>query len=43
VEPATQIATAVRDYDIDLVTVVTHGRKGDINASRCVGTTAEEK
>jgi nucleotide-binding universal stress UspA family protein len=27
-EPASQIANAVRDYEIDLVTVVTHGRKG---------------
>src|SRR5215210_1439455 len=27
-EPASEIAKAVRDYDIDLVTVVTHGRKG---------------
>src|SRR5258708_16577421 len=27
-EPAHEIATAVRDYDIHLVTVVTHGRRG---------------
>ncbi len=27
-EPAPEIARAVREYDIDLVTVVTHGRKG---------------
>src|ERR1041384_8719804 len=27
-EPAEEIATAVREYDIDLVTVVTHGRRG---------------
>ena len=27
-EPAPEIARAVRDYKIDLVTVVTHGRKG---------------
>ena len=39
-EPATEIAKAVRDYDIDLVTVVTHGRKG---LSRALwGSTAEE-
>jgi nucleotide-binding universal stress UspA family protein len=39
-EPAPQIARAVRDYDIDLVTVVTHGRKG---LSRALwGSTAEE-
>ena len=39
-EPATEIARAVRDYDIDLVTVVTHGRKG---LSRALwGSTAEE-
>src|SRR4030095_6088741 len=39
-EPAPQIAKAVRDYDIDLVTVVTHGRKG---LSRALwGSTAEE-
>lgn len=39
-EPASEIAKAVRDYDIDLVTVVTHGRKG---LSRALwGSTAEE-
>src|SRR5216117_3028789 len=39
-EPAHEIANAVRDYDIDLVTVVTHGRKG---LSRALwGSTAEE-
>ena len=39
-EPAPAIAKAVRDYDIDLVTVVTHGRKG---LSRALwGSTAEE-
>jgi nucleotide-binding universal stress UspA family protein len=39
-DPATEIARAVRDYDIDLVTVVTHGRKG---LSRALwGSTAEE-
>jgi nucleotide-binding universal stress UspA family protein len=39
-EPATEIAKAVRDYDIDLVTVVTHGRRG---LSRALwGSTAEE-
>src|ERR1041384_3881242 len=39
-EPSTEIARAVRDYDIDLVTVVTHGRKG---LSRALwGSTAEE-
>jgi nucleotide-binding universal stress UspA family protein len=39
-EPAPAIARAVRDYDIDLVTVVTHGRKG---LSRALwGSTAEE-
>jgi nucleotide-binding universal stress UspA family protein len=39
-EPAAEIAKAVRDYDIDLVTVVTHGRKG---LSRALwGSTAEE-
>ena len=39
-EPAKAIAKAVRDYDIDLVTVVTHGRKG---LSRALfGSTAEE-
>jgi nucleotide-binding universal stress UspA family protein len=39
-EPAREIANAVRDYDIDLVTVVTHGRRG---LSRALwGSTAEE-
>lgn len=39
-EPAPEIARAVRDYNIDLVTVVTHGRKG---LSRALwGSTAEE-
>ncbi|HEV7397199.1 MAG TPA: universal stress protein [Pyrinomonadaceae bacterium] len=39
-EPASEIARAVRDYEIDLVTVVTHGRKG---LSRALwGSTAEE-
>ena len=39
-EPASEIAKAVRDYDIDLVTVVTHGRRG---LSRALwGSTAEE-
>jgi nucleotide-binding universal stress UspA family protein len=39
-EPATEIARAVRDFEIDLVTVVTHGRKG---LSRALwGSTAEE-
>jgi nucleotide-binding universal stress UspA family protein len=39
-EPATEIAKAVREYDIDLVTVVTHGRRG---LSRALwGSTAEE-
>jgi nucleotide-binding universal stress UspA family protein len=39
-EPSTAIAKAVRDYDIDLVTVVTHGRKGLTRA--LFGSTAEE-
>lgn len=39
-EPAPEIATAVRDYDIDLVTVVTHGRRGLARA--LWGSTAEE-
>lgn len=39
-EPATEIAKAVRDYDIDLVTVVTHGRRGLARA--LFGSTAEE-
>ncbi|HUE84281.1 MAG TPA: universal stress protein [Pyrinomonadaceae bacterium] len=39
-ESAAEIARAVREYDIDLVTVVTHGRKG---LSRALwGSTAEE-
>ncbi|MDT4953108.1 MAG: hypothetical protein QOJ02_1246 [Acidobacteriota bacterium] len=39
-EPAAEIARAVRDFQIDLVTVVTHGRKG---LSRALwGSTAEE-
>jgi nucleotide-binding universal stress UspA family protein len=39
-EPAHEIANAVRDYDIDLVTVVTHGRRGLTRA--LWGSTAEE-
>jgi nucleotide-binding universal stress UspA family protein len=39
-EPAHEIATAVRGYDIDLVTVVTHGRRGLARA--LWGSTAEE-
>ena len=39
-EPAHEIAAAVRDYDIDLVTVVTHGRHGLARA--LWGSTAEE-
>src|SRR5437016_5120294 len=39
-EPATEIAKAVREYDIDLVTVVTHGRRGLARA--VFGSTAEE-
>jgi nucleotide-binding universal stress UspA family protein len=39
-EPAHEIATAVRDYDVDLVTVVTHGRRGLARA--LWGSTAEE-
>lgn len=39
-DPATEIARAVREFNIDLVTVVTHGRKG---LSRALwGSTAEE-
>ncbi|HVQ36482.1 MAG TPA: universal stress protein [Pyrinomonadaceae bacterium] len=39
-EPAPEIAKAVSNYDIDLVTIVTHGRKG---LSRALwGSTAEE-
>ena len=39
-EPAPAISSAVRDYEIDLVTVVTHGRKGLTRA--LWGSTAEE-
>jgi nucleotide-binding universal stress UspA family protein len=39
-EPATEIAKAVRVYDIDMVTVVTHGRRGFGRA--LFGSTAEE-
>ena len=39
-EPAPEIARAVREYDIDLVTVVTHGRRGISRAM--FGSTAEE-
>ena len=39
-EPAPEIARAVREYGIDLVTVVTHGRKGLTRA--LWGSTAEE-
>jgi len=39
-EPAVEIAKAVREYDIDLVTVVTHGRHGLARA--LFGSTAEE-
>jgi len=39
-EPATEIAKAVNDYGIDLVTVVTHGRRGLARA--LFGSTAEE-
>ena len=39
-EPAAEIANAVRDYRIDLVTVVTHGRRGLARA--LFGSTAEE-
>ncbi|MDX6693614.1 MAG: hypothetical protein QOF02_1217 [Blastocatellia bacterium] len=39
-EPAPEIARAVRDFDIDMVTIVTHGRRG---LSRALwGSTAEE-
>ncbi len=39
-EPAPEIARAVREFDIDLVTIVTHGRRG---LSRALwGSTAEE-
>lgn len=39
-EPAIEIARAVRTYDIDMVTVVTHGRRGLGRA--LFGSTAEE-
>jgi nucleotide-binding universal stress UspA family protein len=39
-EPALEIARAAREYEIDLVTVVTHGRKGLARA--LWGSTAEE-
>src|SRR5438132_1481332 len=39
-EPGPEIAKAARDYDIDLVTVVTHGRRGLARA--LFGSTAEE-
>jgi nucleotide-binding universal stress UspA family protein len=39
-EPADEIAKAIREYDIDLVTVVTHGRRGLARA--LFGSTAEE-
>ena len=39
-EPAAEIAKAVRDYEGDLVTVVTHGRRGLARA--LLGSTAEE-
>jgi nucleotide-binding universal stress UspA family protein len=39
-EPAPEIASAVMKYDIDLVTIVTHGRKGLARA--LWGSTAEE-
>jgi nucleotide-binding universal stress UspA family protein len=39
-EPAHEIANAARDYDIDLITVVTHGRRGLARA--LWGSTAEE-
>jgi nucleotide-binding universal stress UspA family protein len=39
-EPATEIAKAVCHYDVDLVTVVTHGRRGLARA--LFGSTAEE-
>ena len=39
-DPATEIARAVRDFNIDLITIVTHGRKG---LSRALwGSTSEE-
>src|SRR5256885_11261493 len=39
-EPADEIAKAIREYDIDLVTVVTHGRRGLARA--LFGSTAED-
>jgi nucleotide-binding universal stress UspA family protein len=39
-DPATEIARAAREFEIDLVTVVTHGRKGLARA--LWGSTAEE-
>lgn len=39
-EPAPEIARAIRDFDIDLVTIVTHGRQGLARA--LWGSTAEE-
>lgn len=39
-EPPTEIARAARDYDIDLITVVTHGRRGLARA--LFGSRAEE-
>lgn len=39
-EPAAEIARAVREYEIDLVTVVTHGRRGLARA--LWGSTADE-
>jgi len=39
-DPAHEIAKAIRDYDIDLTTVVTHGRRGLARA--LFGSTAEE-
>src|SRR5262245_28548857 len=39
-EPAAEIAKAVSEFDIDLVTVVTHGRRGLARA--LFGSTAEE-
>ena len=39
-DPAPEIARAVRDFNIDLVTIVTHGRKGLARA--LWGSTAEE-
>jgi nucleotide-binding universal stress UspA family protein len=39
-EPAAEIARAVRDYDVDLVTVVTRGRR--VLARALFGSTAEE-